>query len=963
MRGARSVLFCALSALVMGCGSGSQGPQGDPGPQGNPGSQGSQGPAGDAGPQGPQGPAADGGGVVQTGSIALTVKAVADGAPLGGAQLTVSPGTLSGTTAADGTFTFKTVPIGGYTLSVQRTGFLSTTVPVGVSTAGPTNVSLALATDKASTDGMAIVINSNLVAGFGANVTLNAQVTAPDTTNGAGLTYSWAQTNGAPVAPSSVTGANTTAVTFPTLTLQSTKLEGNLNLNLAGNTGALVPGRFGPMGISTDETGNYEWTLTVTDAFGHSVSAAASVWASPPTAGIGDVPLGLPVFLQGDNGSVSADGGWTQSTWNWSLTSVPSGSSATLANTTSQFPSFTPDVHGEYVLTEAVAGKTLTIYAGTYDGISGIVGQPGSGNDYQVQTCNGCHNASTHIPGPVFPPPDMFTPWTTTKHAVAFSDYIDGQIGPGFGASCLECHTLGNNAAKTAPNGGFDDAAKKYGWQFPATLQPGNWTSMVQNYPEVAQLANVQCENCHGPQGGTHGPDTDGGLSYSARVSFSAEVCNSCHGELPFGVNGSQWKQSAHANLSLAQGEGLASPAHCGRCHTAQGFAQYSQQLNESTGQYPSSSAGYLTSDGYPAVFDAGVQINSATPASLAALGLTAATVQSQTCTACHDPHNRAQLDLAGGSQLRVFDSFPAGLPNGQGAITGVGAGAVCMACHNTRNGETDDTTASTLSATSAIGRGPHDGPQTDILFGVNAYFMGGATSTPSPHLAVADTCAGCHQAIPNAQEAALGQTTNHSFVADLSICSSCHGSGTDGQALQDGVKSQMAALDKAIFGSIATTLAAATNFVVANAQDTSTGFYLCTTVVGTTPVAAFAGANAPPASSITEPQPVAKWRSLNSIWGVPVGMTGTAECTSSGGATTTTYAGTAPVQFSLGSIQPGTTYVAHGATSFVFPQNSTVAKAISNEALIHDDESWGIHNLPFTQTVITNTLSALGVP
>jgi len=960
MHAARSLLLCTLSAVVIGCGSGSQGPQGAEGPQGEAGPagpQGSTGPAGEAGPPGTVGDA----GVQQTGSIALTVTALSNGAPLGGAKIALSPGTLTGTTASNGTLSLKTVPIGGYTLTAQRTGFQATTVPVGVSTAGPTNVTIALATDEASADGMAITIGSNLVAGYGANVTLSATVTAPDYPNGTGLTYAWTQTGGTPA--SNVTGGNTTSMSFTTLTLQSTKLEGNLNLNLAGNTGALVPGRFGMLGISPDETGNYGFTLTVTDPVGHVASASATVWATPPTAGIGNVPLGLPVFLQGDNGSVGADGGWTQSTWSWTLGSKPSASNATLANTTSQFPSFTPDVAGQYTVTESVAGKTLTVYSGTYDGIAGIASQPGTGNDYQVQGCNQtCHNGPTHIPYAGVPnaPPNMFAPWSKTAHATAFSDYIDGQIGQDFGPSCLQCHTAGDNAAKTVSNGGFDDQAKKYNWQFPSTLQPGNYEAMVNdpNLQHVAQLSNVQCENCHGPQGGTHGADVDGGAqAVVARVSYSEAVCASCHGDKPFNFRGDQWKQSAHANLSLAIGEGLASGGHCSRCHTGQGFGQYAEQLNEWTGQYPSTSAGYLTSDGYQAAFGPdGGQTNAATPASLANLGLTPGTVYSQTCTACHDPHNRAGLT----AQLRVYDTLPAGLPNGQGAITGVGAGAVCMACHNTRNGETDDTTAATLSATAAIGRGPHDGPQTDVLFGVNAYFMGAAT-TPSPHMSVQDTCVGCHYAIPNASEVAAGESTNHSFVADLSICSTCHGSTTvNGQALQDAVKAQMAKLDTAIFGQIASTLAAQTSYSVGSMLDTATNLYLCNATVGTTPVMNnLTAANAPAAASITEPQPVAKWRALTTIWAVPTGLAGTAECTSTGGATTTTYNGSAPVQFALGSVQAAGTYVAKNGT-YVFVANSTLAKAISNEALIHDDESWGIHNLPFTQAVIGNTMNAL---
>jgi hypothetical protein len=853
-------------------------------------------------------------------------------------HVTGEPGALSTTSAADGTFNLTKVPVGGYVLMLSLDGYLTQTVPVSVGLSTTTHVTVALATDTASSGGLAVTLADDLTAGYDATVTLTAQVTSPDA-DAASMTYGWTQTGGTPAA--ALAGQATPSLTFHTLRLSDAKPEASLD------AGALVPARFGPMGIGIDETGNYQFQVTATDPEGHSVTTTALVWATPPTSGLRSVPFGVPVWFEGDTSTPS---GAAMTSWSWTLTG-PSHSSATLVGAATQFPSFTPDVPGDYEVTETVSGRSTSVHAGSWDGISGVASQPGSGTDYVVQGCtsSGCHIGPVHYPEnpQADAAPNMFPAWAGTQHAVAFSDGIDGKFGPDFGPRCLQCHTLGYSPASPG-NGGFDDQAQADSWALPATLAPGNYAAMVKQQPDLAQKANVQCESCHGPKS----LDVMG-VDDTSAISFSSGVCGTCHSQ------GQDWKQSAHANLTLAMGEGLAVPAHCGRCHTAQGFAQYAEQLDEWTGQYPSSAAGYLTSDGYQAAFDGGVETNAATPASLANLGLAAATVESQTCSACHDPHNRAGLT----AQLRVYDSLPAGLPNGQGAITGVGSGAICMTCHNTRNGETDDLTAAAgaLSGTAAIGRGPHDGPQTDVLFGVNAYFMGGAAS-PSPHLAVKDTCAGCHYAIPNAAEAFAGETTNHSFLADLSICTSCHGSGVDGQALQQGVKSQMAALDGAIFGSIAGTLAAESNgYVIGSAEDTSTGLFLCTTVVGTTPVVALTAGQTPPASSITEPQPVAKWRSLGTIWAVPQVASGAIpECTATGGATTTTYNGAAPVQIALGSVQPGTTYVAKGATSFVFPQNSVVAKAVSNEALLHDDESWGIHNLPFTQAVITNTIAAL---
>lgn len=917
-----------LASLVIGCGSaGSAGPEGPPGPAGEAGAPGS-GISGD-------------GGITLTGSISGTVTAAVDGKPLSGAAITGSPGMLTATTASDGTFQLKALPVGAYTLSVTRTGYLATTVAgVGVSTLGPTSVTVAMPTDGKSTDGLAIVLNSNLLAGYGAATTLTAQVTATDT-DAAALKYTWQQTGGI---PTTFTGAGTTSINFTTTTLAAVKLEGNPTLTLGTETGLLVPARFGGMGISPDESGNYGFQLTVTDPEGHSASASATVQATAPCTGLGNLPTGLPAYFQGD--SIGADGG-AMTSWSWTLdTSGATGSTATLQNASTQFPSFTPDVTGTYGLTETVSGKTMTIFAGQWLGISGGGTDAGDGNDYAVQGCTGCHNGPTTIPyaGTPYPPPDMFTPWSATEHAVAFSSYVDGLAGQEFGPACLSCHTLGDSTL--ANNDGFGNVATKDGWTYPAVNQPGNYVELVTTHPDLAQLANVQCESCHGPQKSTAHP-----LNTTERISDSEEVCATCHGSEPFNYKAAQWKTSPHANLSIAMSEGSVDKgpeaAHCGRCHSAEGYSQYSQQLAKGY-------TGLLTSDGNVATFDAGVQTNAATTATLTALGMNSSTIHSQTCVSCHDPHNTP----GNPAQLRLYDVLPGGLPNGQGAISGVGAGAVCMACHNTRNGETDDTTAGTLSATSAIGRGPHLGPQTDTLFGVNAYFMGSQTSYASPHLAVADTCVGCHYAIPNAAEADAGQTSDHAFLTDTSICTTCHGTGSslvDGKALQGDMQAQMATLDTLIFQKMADAMAAAVTAnasFVATAQDTVTGNYLCAAASAKTPTFTFMAA--PSASTITEPQPVQKWRALNTIWFVVPSLADTTECTSAGALATTTYNGSAPLSVALGGMKTG------AAGAYVFPLNGIVAKATSNEALIHNDESWGIHNLPFTQAVIANTTTAL---
>jgi predicted CXXCH cytochrome family protein len=61
--------------------------------------------------------------------------------------------------------------------------------------------------------------------------------------------------------------------------------------------------------------------------------------------------------------------------------------------------------------------------------------------------------------------------------------------------------------------------------------------------------------------------------------------------------------------------------------------------------------------------------------------------IQPQTCVSCHDPHATAVDPATGGDehQLRFWDSTPL-LPGGFAGV-GMGAGAVCITCHNSRNG------------------------------------------------------------------------------------------------------------------------------------------------------------------------------------------------------------------------------------------------------------------------------------
>ena len=113
---------------------------------------------------------------------------------------------------------------------------------------------------------------------------------------------------------------------------------------------------------------------------------------------------------------------------------------------------------------------------------------------------------------------EIHTSWTATRHAAAFETLIiEGeQENP----ACLPCHTLGYGESS-----GFVDFAT------------------------TPELANVQCESCHGP-GSHHAADAD---NVGINVDLNATLCGRCH-QSCHGMCGDyyhpsyeQWSTSKHS--------------------------------------------------------------------------------------------------------------------------------------------------------------------------------------------------------------------------------------------------------------------------------------------------------------------------------------------------------------------------------------------------------------------------------
>ena len=148
---------------------------------------------------------------------------------------------------------------------------------------------------------------------------------------------------------------------------------------------------------------------------------------------------------------------------------------------------FRPDVTGQYIVTAIITNQwktsistvtlSITNYGATYLGL---------------QTCASCH--SGYFPNIV----NTYTTYTNTPHATFFTRAIDGLVSSHYSSSCIACHVVGYDTNSFAANGGFDDMASLYHWTFPTVLtnNPSNWAAMPS---DLQNLANIQCENCHGP--------------------------------------------------------------------------------------------------------------------------------------------------------------------------------------------------------------------------------------------------------------------------------------------------------------------------------------------------------------------------------------------------------------------------------------------------------------------------------
>lgn len=421
-----------------------------------------------------------------------------------------------------------------------------------------------------------------------------------------------------------------------------------------------------------------------------------------------NVGIGEAVYLSGNLGDEDI------TAWEWSM-EVPEDSETELTATDVEIIGFVPDMIGTFLVTLIVTSDSgqsepasVPVNVSTYVGSGGIVG------DAEFPQCGTCHG-------------DHLEAWATTNHSIALTKGLDGEKGEHFRSYCVSCHSTGYDSDERAANNGFDDRAAEDGWEFPDSLYEGGWDHFVENYPNVAQMGNIQCEMCHGPGDAHRSNVADNRIA----VSYEIDACAKCHDAGTYHTFPYSWDFSGHANSTrYPTGAGRES---CVRCHGGYGFIDYVNGVPQEERR----------TDYLPI-----------------------------TCVTCHDPHTNENDN----HQLRITEPYT--LENG--VEVDFGLGNLCVNCHHSRRN------AEEYVQEYHRHYGPHHSNQGDMIRGTNAIEYGEQFRI-GPHSRQEqneNVCVSCHMAPgPGQDEAGYLEIGTHSFamenadgVQNVAACAECHG-------------------------------------------------------------------------------------------------------------------------------------------------------------------------------------------
>ncbi len=282
----------------------------------------------------------------------------------------------------------------------------------------------------------------------------------------------------------------------------------------------------------------------------------------------------------------------------------PAGSAADFTTIDSVRAFFIPDVDGTYRIAMVGTdnqgrsdGDTLVVNVAKYVGVGGIVGSA------MPPDCSICHGG-------------IAATWRQTPHATALQRKLDDAdtANSHFKQSyCVPCHATGSTNPD-ADDDGWQSRARTLGWTFPATIGPGTFEALKNGYPELAKMAGVQCESCHGPGSAHNGVKTDNKIA----VTMTSQQCNQCHDAPPYHNTIDEYENSGHSHSTdepgvpeyMNRGSQTNRDSDCARCHTSNGYVDVFFKSSDPTKAFtkaPYKDVGYVG------------------------------------CVTCHDPHDASQ--------------------------------------------------------------------------------------------------------------------------------------------------------------------------------------------------------------------------------------------------------------------------------------------------------------------------------
>lgn len=258
----------------------------------------------------------------------------------------------------------------------------------------------------------------------------------------------------------------------------------------------------------------------------------------------------------------------------------------------------------------------------------------------------------------------------------------------------------------------------------------------------IAYLAAISlftaCEGPEGPGGkdGADGVDGTNGADGNA-------TCGQCHNfsETVTAII-AQYDHSGHGmGVTAFEGDRTA----CAPCHTSKGFRE---------------------------VLETGLQA-------------TAGPISNPTQPNCYTCHNIHQTYTT--SDLALAITEPITWWHDGAAFDG-GSGTICAQCHQWRVvSPFPDVSNPTANFTIASKRfGPHHGPQSQMLMGVNGFEVGSAADGAHAHSSIENTCVTCHMAEPFGALSGghqMGIYAEEEEAYNFAGCTSCH---SDAAALED---------------------------------------------------------------------------------------------------------------------------------------------------------------------------------